>query len=185
MFWEIDQLGVKNRGLYDVSERCFLPYPDLLQKVALWEYYLRSRRKILIALFCDNSAACIAAYLAAWRTRHTVMLVNVTTDSSLKRRLCETYEPEVVISAGETPELPETYTISAGPSANTMMAISRKPVGQDIFPETAVLLSTSGTTGSPKLIRLSYANLQANAEAIVRYLGITSAETASTTLPLS
>lgn len=54
-----------------------------------------------------------------------------------------------------------------------------------IFKETAVLLSTSGTTGSPKLIRLSYSNLQANAEAIAQYLGITNAETPVTGLPLS
>jgi long-subunit acyl-CoA synthetase (AMP-forming) len=30
----------------------------------------------------------------------------------------------------------------------------------------ALLLSTSGSTGSPKLVRLSAENLQANAEAI-------------------
>ncbi len=54
-----------------------------------------------------------------------------------------------------------------------------------IFPETAVLLSTSGTTGSPKLVRLSYKNIQANAESITEYLGIRNSEKAVTSLPMS
>ena len=185
MFWKIDQTDKTNSRLYDASRRCLLDYSDLSQQVALWEAILRSERKLLVALFCDNSLACIAAYLAALRTKHTVMLVNAATDSSLKKRLLDIYEPEIVISVGATPELPDGYDISAGPSADMMVAMSQKPADRDIFPDTAVLLSTSGTTGSPKLIRLSYDNLQANAESIVQYLEISPTETAITTLPLS
>jgi acyl-CoA synthetase (AMP-forming)/AMP-acid ligase II len=42
----------------------------------------------------------------------------------------------------------------------------------DLHPELALLLSTSGSTGSPKLVRLSAVNLQANAQAIAEYLAI-------------
>jgi acyl-CoA synthetase (AMP-forming)/AMP-acid ligase II len=49
----------------------------------------------------------------------------------------------------------------------------------------AILLSTSGSTGSAKLVRLSGANLQANAASIASYLELTDAERAITTLPLS
>ncbi|MGB7509948.1 MAG: AMP-binding protein, partial [Pelodictyon phaeoclathratiforme] len=48
----------------------------------------------------------------------------------------------------------------------------------------ALLLSTSGTTGSPRLVRLSRRNLQANAESIVSYLGITGDDRAITSLPM-
>ena len=54
----------------------------------------------------------------------------------------------------------------------------------DLHPDLAVLLSTSGTTGSPKLVRLSAANVLANAGAIVDYLGITAADVAPTVLPM-
>lgn len=47
-----------------------------------------------------------------------------------------------------------------------------------------LLLSTSGSTGSPKLVRLSRANLAANAGSIVSYLGLQGADVAITTLPL-
>lgn len=49
----------------------------------------------------------------------------------------------------------------------------------------ALLLTTSGSTGSPKLVRQSYENIQSNAEAIVRYLELDSRERPITTLPMS
>src|SRR5690606_9506718 len=45
-------------------------------------------------------------------------------------------------------------------------------------------LSTSGTTGSPKLIRLSHDNLRSNAEAIAAYLHLNETDLAATSLPL-
>ncbi len=47
-----------------------------------------------------------------------------------------------------------------------------------------MLLSTSGSTGSPKLVRLSRANVVANARSIAAYLGIRDSDRAITSLPL-
>jgi acyl-CoA synthetase (AMP-forming)/AMP-acid ligase II len=52
-------------------------------------------------------------------------------------------------------------------------------------PELALLLSTSGSTGSPKLVRLGAAALDSNARAIASYLGLTQRDRAVTGLPLS
>lgn len=51
--------------------------------------------------------------------------------------------------------------------------------------ELALLLTTSGSTGSPKFVRQSYENLISNTESIVEYLGIDDCERAITTLPMS
>lgn len=55
---------------------------------------------------------------------------------------------------------------------------------QDLHPELALLLGTSGSTGAPKLVRISHAGLQANAESIVAYLGIDGSDVAPTALPV-
>ncbi len=47
------------------------------------------------------------------------------------------------------------------------------------------MLSTSGSTGSSKFVRLSGGNLQANAESIAKYLGLGSSDRAITSLPPS
>lgn len=54
----------------------------------------------------------------------------------------------------------------------------------DLHPDLALLLSTSGSTGSPKLVRLSMANLRANAASIAQYLDIRDTDRASATLPM-
>lgn len=54
----------------------------------------------------------------------------------------------------------------------------------DLHPDLRLLLSTSGSTGSPKLVRLSADNLDANAGSIASYLGLTPDDVAVTTLPL-
>jgi acyl-CoA synthetase (AMP-forming)/AMP-acid ligase II len=50
--------------------------------------------------------------------------------------------------------------------------------------ELALLLTTSGSTGSPRLVRLSKKNLMSNAESIVDYLHITKEEKPITSLPM-
>jgi acyl-coenzyme A synthetase/AMP-(fatty) acid ligase len=54
----------------------------------------------------------------------------------------------------------------------------------ELHPDLAVLLSTSGSTGHPKLVRLSHENLSANARSIAGYLQLTPDDRAITTLPL-
>ena len=54
----------------------------------------------------------------------------------------------------------------------------------DLHPDLALLLSTSGSMGSPKLVRLSAANLQANAESIAEFLGLRSDDRGLLSLPL-
>ncbi len=56
--------------------------------------------------------------------------------------------------------------------------------GHDLHPDLAVLLSTSGSTGSPKLVRLSRANVEANARSIATYLDLSPTDRAMTSLPL-
>ena len=48
----------------------------------------------------------------------------------------------------------------------------------------ALLLSTSGSSGDPRLVRLSAENIDSNASAISEYLGLCQTETAITSLPL-
>jgi acyl-CoA synthetase (AMP-forming)/AMP-acid ligase II len=54
----------------------------------------------------------------------------------------------------------------------------------ELHPDLAVMLATSGTTGSNKYVRLSAANVEANARAIAGYLGLTSDERPITSMPL-
>lgn len=54
-----------------------------------------------------------------------------------------------------------------------------------LYDELALLLTTSGSTGSPKFVRQSYDNIKANTKSIVEYLHLDSTERPITTLPMN
>ena len=54
-----------------------------------------------------------------------------------------------------------------------------------MYEELGLLLTTSGSTGSPKLVRQSYTNIQENAKSIAEYLKIDETERPITTLPMN
>ena len=119
----------------------------------------------LVALECANRPANIAAYLGALRAACPVLLLDATLDSALK---CELYN-HYGITWAIGPEGTWHHTGGRGPAAH---------------PSLAVLLSTSGSTGSAKLVKLSLANLQANAQSIALFLGLQSGERPITSLPM-
>jgi long-chain acyl-CoA synthetase len=55
----------------------------------------------------------------------------------------------------------------------------------DLRPDLAVLLNTSGSSGKPKLVMLSYNNLATNAAAIAQYQELESSDVAIANLPIS
>ncbi|MFC7494755.1 MULTISPECIES: AMP-binding protein [unclassified Nocardioides] len=65
-----------------------------------------------------------------------------------------------------------------------LVAEYRPGTAEDLHPDLALLLSTSGSTGSPKLVRLSRANVLANARSIADYLDLRPTDVAITALPL-
>jgi len=78
--------------------------------------------------------------------------------------------PVVVVEAGHPERSVETQEAYAD--------------ARDLHPDLALLLSTSGSTGSPKLVRLSHHNIWANAQSITDYLGLSAEDKAVTSLPL-
>ena len=112
----------------------------------------------------------VIAYLGAMEAGHAVLLTADDHDrngsrGSRTRDITATFRPGLSF-------VPSTGWESTGVAPT------------ELHPDLALLLSTSGTTGSPKLVRLSRRNLASNAEAIVDYLGITADDRALATLPL-
>ncbi|CUR60805.1 AMP-binding enzyme [metagenome] len=105
------------------------------------------------------------AYLAALQHGH-VALVVPDGRTAQRAAMVAAYDPDIVCTADAADD------------------VRRDATGHDLHPDLALLLSTSGTTGSPKLVRLSRDNVASNAAAIAAYLDLSPADRAITTLPL-
>jgi len=124
------------------------------------------RRLVMVA--AANDVESLVGYLAALRAGHPVLLVPGDRADHVAR-VTAAFDPDVLIA--EQGSGWETTARRSG-SAHTL------------HPDLALLLCTSGTTGSSRLVRLSHRNLQANATAIAGYLGLTEADRAVTSLPM-
>ena len=60
-----------------------------------------------------------------------------------------------------------------------------KKIDYNIDKDLMLLMSTSGSTGSPKLVKQSYQNISINCQSIIKYLKIKSRDITITTLPIS
>jgi acyl-CoA synthetase (AMP-forming)/AMP-acid ligase II len=143
-----------------------LSYRDLAARVATTARRLGADRRLVLLAAC-NTVESVVTYLAALSAGHAILLVPGDRPAGIEEMVAA-YDPDVVARA----------------DGDLVLDERRPGSGHDMHPDLALLLSTSGSTGSPKLVRLSYDNLQANAESIAEYLGIRGTDRAATTLPM-
>lgn len=135
-------------------------YADLAERVEVVAgAYAGGRRLVLLAP--GNDVASVVEYIAALAADQVVLVSSPTAAPGL----VEAYAPDVV----------------AGPQRRAWRTAES---AHDLHPDLALLLSTSGSTGSPKLVRLAGEGVLANAAAIAEELGIRDTDLAATTLPL-
>jgi acyl-CoA synthetase (AMP-forming)/AMP-acid ligase II len=123
----------------------------------------------LVALEAENTLPSLVAYLAALSSGNPLLILPAG-GGSAAAALMAAYDPDVVVRASD---------------GEAVLDVRREQSHHDLHPDLALLLSTSGSTGSPKLVRLSADSIQANAAAIAQYLQLRPSDTAATTLPLS
>lgn len=127
-------------------------------------------RKQLFLLAADNSLACIVAYVAALRSGVPVILTPHDKPDTFEN-IFNQFKPTI------------TYRPENG-AYKLEQYLAAESASVDFPSKLAVLLSTSGTTGSAKLVKLSVSNVNANAKSIAEYLQLSASERAITSLPM-
>ncbi|WP_051772366.1 AMP-binding protein [Saccharothrix sp. NRRL B-16314] len=175
-----EEVSPRSPALHLVGGRT-LSYGDLAALVGEVERSLRHDTKALVLCAGDRDLPTVLAYLAALRLGHAVAFMPASAE------VLSAYQPEFVVPGpGGGSDLTDFGYVPGEPAGGSPVLRRRSAQPAcDIFPDTALLLSTSGTTGSPKAVRLSYDGVADNAEAIARVLHITAAERAPTTLPIT
>ncbi|MBZ5732972.1 AMP-binding protein [Nocardioides sp. TRM66260-LWL] len=121
----------------------------------------------LVALGLGRDLDSLVALVAALEHDHVALLLPADRPDQLERAIAA-YDPDVVVT----------------PAGTVHRRAVDAPPAHDLHPELALLLTTSGSTGSPKLVRLSAEGLRSNAAAIAEVLGLGPDDRAITSLPL-
>lgn len=136
---------------------------------------------------CENILPSLVGYVACMTQHIPAVLLDGSKDLELVRHLIEVYQPEYLwMPASRSGELEGETIYQYGEYALRWMTYAEPLPEKErmMNAELALCLTTSGSTGSPKLVRLSARNLRSNAESIAEYLGITPEERPVTTLPM-
>jgi len=179
MIFSIDDQAQRNHvALIDGAADVFWTYGQLVDEVSRRRDWMSESEKGLLFLFCRNELASVAWYLSAVEAGHAVALLNDQIDAQLAANLISLYRPEWVV--GSLPVDPEEYE---SPDAVGLWR-RRRLDSAPLHPDLAMLLSTSGSTGSPKFVRLRRSNVEANAESIRQGLSIRDQDVPVAHLPI-
>lgn len=138
----------------------------------------------LVFSLCENSIGSMGGYLSFLKNRIVPLMLDAKIDGSLFANLIDIYKPAYIWAPdGKRDDIGDFKPIFA--KYGYTLYKTDFDISYPLNDELALLLTTSGSTGSPKLVRQSYTNIASNANAICDYLNITESEKAITTLPMN
>ena len=141
-------------------------------------------KRCLVFLLCSNTIGSLCGYVGCLQNKAVPLLLSAHLDRDLLRRLLEIYLPDYLWTpAAQAAEFPEYLPVQE--RFGYVLLRTGFSKSWPLYDELCLLLTTSGSTGSPKLVRQSYANVLENAKAIARYLELNETERPITTLPMN
>ncbi|MBI1273965.1 MAG: AMP-binding protein [Alphaproteobacteria bacterium] len=171
-------------ALFDQSLQDWISYGALRERVAEMAKTFAGDHKHLVFLLARNSAACAVAYLAIAAAGHAIMMLDHDCEESTLSSLRKAYRPDWIVAPAPLANPTGLRRLQAGADGMQIYEADKHDTA-GINPQLFLLLSTSGSTGSKKFVRLAYRNLAHNIAAVIDALALDPAQRAVLHLPLS
>ena len=176
MFLELDRKERQRIAVIDDSGRS-VTYGDICDFSKEFAKHLPERS--LIFLLSENRIGSLLGYTASLTNRIVPLIISAATEDGLYNHLYELYKPEYLWLPESKAEGKE---IVFAAWEYCLVKTGNQPT--QMFEELSLLLPTSGSTGSPKLVRHSYRNIEANADNVRRMFKLDGYEKAMAILPM-
>ena len=135
----------------------------------------------LVFMMTRNNAGGVAWVIALLQNRIVPLILNSQTASELYLQLYDLYQP-AYICVPENELAHDDFTVIFQEYGYALLSTGCP--AYDLYPELSHLLPTSGSTGSPKLVRHCYANIEAAALNISTFFELIPSDRALMVLPL-
>lgn len=139
----------------------------------------------LVFCLCTNTIGSIIGYTSLLDNKNVPLLLNNSIDKGSFNYLFDIYLPNFVWLPKDSVFLLGANYEVVYEAYDYILCKTENNRSVNIHSDLALLLTTSGSTGSPKLVKQSFKNILSNTESIISYLKINSSEVAITTLPMS
>jgi long-chain acyl-CoA synthetase len=140
--------------------------------------------KTIALVLVRNSLGCVATIVALIKQGVVPILLDANNSEATVTVYKDRYQPELLVLPTDLQVKYPANTCLLSILDYDVLAYKNETVRDSPHPDLALLLTTSGSTGSPKLVRQSRGNLLSNAQAIANYLNIGNTDRPVTSLPL-
>ena len=141
-------------------------------------------KRCLVFSLCRNEIGSVVGYVGFLSNGIVPVMLNSHLDAALLDNLLATYHPSFLwVPEDQVGQFPNTENVYSAYGYALLKTNYEKTY--PLFEDLALLLTTSGSTGSPKFVRQSYSNILDNAQSIVKYLKLDETERPITTLPMN
>ena len=141
------------------------------------------KRSLVFALN-KNTPGALCGYFAFIKNEIVPLMLDADMDYNLLKRILDIYDPDYIwLPSNQLENF--VYNELVFTAFDFSLIKTHSKTSSVLYRDLALLLTTSGSTGSPKLVKLTYENLRSNAHSIINYLSITNEERPITTLPFS
>ena len=178
MIFDIDKKNKLSTAIIDDSGNR-LTYGDLTIFCDALKRKIPERK--LVFCLCKNTAPSLAGFLALYDNKDVSLLLNASIEKGLLDNLYNIYKPEYIWCPSNMEGIGETEIIEEYLGYVLYRTTNDTPA---LNPDLSLLLTTSGTTGSPKLVRHKYDNIEAAALNISTFFHLTKEDRPLLVLPL-
>jgi long-chain acyl-CoA synthetase len=140
-------------------------------------------RRSLVFCLSGNNISSLVGYNSFINAKIVPLMLDENIDQLLLRELFLNYKPKYLWLSEEKSFEFQSFKIIKKILGYVLLEDCESKAIK-INDNLGLLLTTSGSTGSPKLVRLSYNNIITNAESIAEYLSIDEKERPITSLPM-
>lgn len=143
-------------------------------------------KRCLVFSMCENEIGSLIGYIAFLNGGIVPAMLKHDLDAEMLANLYKNYQPAFIWLPNDSVSSP-LFSDCQNVYQDYGYSLLRTPFINSaiLYPDLALLLTTSGSTGSPKFVRQSYENIRANTDSIVEYLHLDSSEKPITTLPMN
>lgn len=181
MFLELEKKDRNKLAAIDMSGRR-VTYGEVIDFSERIRQCFEPKREVVVVL-CHNDVPTVLVYLACMINRIVPLLVSPQTDRGHIQKLVEIYHPRYLIGYKEDIDYGRFNAKEIFSGTGIYIAETKLP-SYDLYGELSLLLTTSGSTGSPKLVRHSYRNLEEQAKNIATFFELDGTERPMVSLPI-
>lgn len=160
-----------------------LTYRDLSAEITRAKPFISART--LVFILGKNDIPTIVFYLACLEENAVPLLLNSDIDVSALNRLIDLYQPVFIFLPKDNIQALTELKVIFSIKDYLLCSLNKNNTCMELNSDLFLLLATSGSTGSPKLVRFSKNNIISNAHSISDYLNVGCDDRAIVSLPFN